>query len=155
MTSPPDERLPIPALMHHARGSYGEAARRALAAAGFDDLPRNGGMVLAGLDAVPPEAGFTPQADAVGWLNRSKQAASQMVDTLVLRGYIERQVDPEDRRRMGVRVTERGRAAAAVIQSAVDSIDAALAQRITPEELHGLRAGLEALGRIRRESAAT
>ena len=54
---------------------------------------------------------------------------------------------------MSVRLTERGRAAAAAIQTAVDEIDATLQQRLTAEELHGLRAGLAALGEIRRESS--
>ena len=42
----------------------------------------------------------------------SKQAAGQLVDTLVLRGYLDRSPDPEDRRRMTVTLTERGAMAA-------------------------------------------
>jgi DNA-binding MarR family transcriptional regulator len=139
--------LPIPALMHFARGSYGDASRLALAAAGYDDLPRNGGLVLAGLDS--PERRFTSQADAVAGLRRSKQRSSQLVDTLVLRGYVERTADPDDRRRMTLRLTDRGRGAAAAIQEAVDAVDAELERRITVEEMQGLRAGLAALGEIR------
>ena len=41
------------------------------------------------------------------------QAAGQLVDTLVMRGYLERQTDPDDRRRLVVRLTERGAEAAA------------------------------------------
>lgn len=141
------EDVPLPKLMMDARGSYGDAARRALADAGCEDLPSNAGFVIAGLDVSGPA--FTPQAAAVANLRRSKQAASQLIDTLVVRGYLERRTDPEDRRRMSVRLTDRGRAAAAAIQSAVDAIDATLAQRITAAELHGLRAGLAALGQIR------
>ena len=44
-------------------------------------------------------------------LGVSKQAAGQLVDTLVLRGYLERSVDPEDRRRLTLTLTERGMAA--------------------------------------------
>jgi DNA-binding MarR family transcriptional regulator len=147
------ETEPIPALMLHARGSYGDAARQALAEAGCDDVPTNGGFVLATLDQSSAEGRFTPQAEAVAGLRRSKQRSSQLIDTLVLRGYLERRTDPEDRRRMSVRLTERGRAASAAIQSAVDAIDAELAERLTPEELHGLRAGLAALADIRRQTA--
>jgi DNA-binding MarR family transcriptional regulator len=147
------ETSPIPQLMHEARGSYGDAARRALAAAGCDDVPRNGAIVLAGLDQSPSVPRFSSQADAVSFLRVSKQASSQLIDTLVIRGYLERQNDPDDRRRMSVRLTERGRAAAGAIQTAVDEIDAALEQRLTAEELHGLRAGLAALAEIRRESS--
>lgn len=152
MTDRPSyEDLPIPALMLHARGSYGDAAGRALAEAGCDDVPSNGGFVLATLDGSWPE--FTPQAQAVAPLRRSKQRSSQLIDTLVLRGYVERQNDPDDRRRMSLRLTERGRAAAAAIQAAVDAIDAELAERLTAEELHGLRAGLALLGEIREQSS--
>jgi DNA-binding MarR family transcriptional regulator len=148
---PGQEDVAMPWLMLQARGSYGDSSRRALAEAGCDDVPRNGGFILASLDGNPgPE--FTPQADAVAPLRMSKQAASQLVDTLVLRGYIERRTDPEDRRRMGLRLTERGRAAAAAIQAGVDTIDAKLERRITAEELRGLRAGLAALAEIREES---
>jgi DNA-binding MarR family transcriptional regulator len=147
------EHAPVPQLLRDARGSYGDAARRALAAAGCDDVPRNGGFVLAGLDQSVPEPRFSSQADAVGFLRVSKQASSQLIDTLVIRGYIERRIDPDDRRRMSVRLTERGSAAAAAIQAAVDEIDAVLEQRLTAEELHGLRAGLAALAEIRQESS--
>jgi DNA-binding MarR family transcriptional regulator len=153
MARPWFENAAIPGLMHEARGAYGDAARRALAAAGYDDLPRNGGLVLASLDQSTPEPRFTPQADAVAFLRLSKQGSSQLIDTLVIRGYLERRVDPDDRRRMGVRVTERGRAAAAAIQTAVEAVDAALAQRLSAEQLHGLRAGLTALAVIRDESS--
>ncbi|MGP0035767.1 MAG: MarR family transcriptional regulator [Solirubrobacteraceae bacterium] len=146
--SAPYESVPIPQLMLDARGSYGDLARQALTEAGCDDVPDQGGFVLAGLD----ETEFTPQAEAVAGLRRSKQRSSQLIDTLVLRGYLERRNDPDDRRRMSVRLTERGRIASAAIQAAVDTIDAELARRLTLEELHGLRAGLAALADIRKQS---
>jgi DNA-binding MarR family transcriptional regulator len=59
-----------------------------------------------------------------------------------VRGYLERRVDPEDRRRMGVRPTERGRAAAATIQAAIEEIDGVLTGRITAAELHRGAAGV-------------
>src|SRR6516165_4295806 len=139
--------------MREARGAYGDAVRRALAEGECDDVPRNGAFVLANLDP-DPEPSFSPQADMVVALRLSKQAASQLIDTLVLRGYLERRSDPDDRRRMGVRLTERGRAAAAAIQAAVASVDATLEQRITAEELRGLRAGLAALAEIREEESS-
>jgi hypothetical protein len=76
----------------------------------------------------------------------------QLIDTLVLREYLERRNDPEDRRRMGVRLTERGRTAAIAIQTATDAIDASLVHLITADELHGLRAGLAAYKVIRDRS---
>jgi DNA-binding MarR family transcriptional regulator len=146
------EDVPVPQLLREARDAYRDAVRRALAGAGCDDVPRNGAFVLVGLDHSAPEPAFSPQADVVASLGLSKQAASQLIDTLVLREYLERRVDPEDRRRMGVRLTDRGRAAAIAIQTATESIDATLAQLITADELHGLRVGLAAYREIRERS---
>jgi DNA-binding MarR family transcriptional regulator len=143
------EDVPVPSLMRDARDVYREAVGRALADAGCDDVPHNGVFVLAGLDQSVPEAKFSPQADVVASLGLSKQAASQLIDTLVLREYLERRVDPSDRRRMGVRLTARGRTAAAAIQTAVDGIEASLAQLITADQLRGFRAGLAAFRAIR------
>jgi DNA-binding MarR family transcriptional regulator len=139
--------------MREARDAYRDAVRRALAGTGCDDIPRNGSFVLVGLDRNTPEPAFSPQADVVASLGLSKQAASQLIDTLVLREYLERRVDPEDRRRMGVRLTDRGQAAAIAIQAATDAIDASVAELITADELHGLRAGLAAYRMIRDRSS--
>jgi DNA-binding MarR family transcriptional regulator len=145
MTS--DERtdeVVVPALLRAARGSYGHAIRQHLAAAGFDDLPRNSAYVLGGIVNHGGTAG-----GLVRELGVSKQAASQLIDTLVLRGYLERQVDPEDRRRVNVEVTERGRAAAAAVRAGVEAVDGELVGLISAREMAGLRAGLTALCTIR------
>jgi DNA-binding MarR family transcriptional regulator len=136
--------VPLPQLMREARDVYRDAVRDALAEVGCDDIPGNAVFVLAGLDQSSPEAAFSPQADVVASLGLSKQAASQLIDTLVLREYLERRNDPVDRRRMEVRLTDRGRTAAIAVQMAIDAIEAALSQLITSDELHGLRAGLAA-----------
>jgi DNA-binding MarR family transcriptional regulator len=81
----------------------------------------------------------------------SKQAASQLVDTLVVRGYLTREVDPSDRRRMTLELTERGRAAALAVRDGVETVDAALAARLSPVELRGLRRGLVELISIKEE----
>jgi DNA-binding MarR family transcriptional regulator len=145
----PDE-IVIPALLRAARGSYGDAIRAQLAAAGFDDMPRNGVHVLGGMVNHGGSAG-----DMMRELMVSKQAASQLIDTLVVRGYLVRQTNPDDRRRLTIDVTERGRAAAAAIRAAVVAVDTELADMVTPTELAGLRAGLTALVEIRdRRTAA-
>jgi DNA-binding MarR family transcriptional regulator len=143
------EDVPVPQLMRVARDVYRDAVRRALDGAGCDDIPRNGTLVLAGLDHSIPESAFSPQAGVVDSLGLSKQAASQVIDTLVLREYLERRNDPVDRRRMEVRLTDRGRTAAIAIRSATAAIDATLAQLVTADVLHGLRAGLAAYRVIR------
>ena len=122
---------------------------RALAGAGCDDVPRNGPFVLADLDLAAADPKFSSQADVVASLGLSKQAASQLIDTLVLREYLERRNDPVDRRRMEVRLTDRGRTAAIAIRTAIDGVEAKLGHLISPDELHGLRAGLAAYRTIR------
>jgi DNA-binding MarR family transcriptional regulator len=145
MTSTADEtdEVVLPALLRAARGAYGHAVRTRLAA-DFDDLPRNGPYVLGGM----ANHGGTA-AQLIRELGVSKQAASQLIDTLVLRGYLVREVNPDDRRRMDINLTERGRAAADAVRTGVLSVDTELAAMITPEELAGLRAGLIALCDIR------
>jgi DNA-binding MarR family transcriptional regulator len=145
MSTPPDpDEVVIPALLRAARGAYGHAIRSRLAEAGFDDMPGNGPFVLGGMANHGVVAG-----DLIRQLGVSKQAASQLVDTLVLRGYLTRETDPADRRRMALGLTDRGRAAAAAVRAAVEWVDGELAAAIAPRELAGLRAGLVALTGIR------
>jgi DNA-binding MarR family transcriptional regulator len=142
--APPASDGPIPALLRAARGSYSKAISGRLARAGFDDLPRNAPFVLGGMANLGVPAG-----SLIRQLGVSKQAASQLIDTLVLRGYLERQTDTDDRRRMNITLTERGRAAALVVRDGVAAVDDELATLVSLEELAGLRAGLSALCDIR------
>jgi DNA-binding MarR family transcriptional regulator len=144
MTSTDDDDVVIPALLRAARGSYAQSIKVQLAAAGFDDLPRNGPYVLGGLANRGGSA-----AQVIDDLGVTKQAASQLIDVLVLRGYVEREITPEDHRRMTITVTERGRAAAAAVRAGVEAVDAELRRLISPAELAGLRSGLSALGEIK------
>ena len=131
-------------LMRAARDVYRDTVREALERVGCDDIPRSALFVLAGLDHGAPESVFSPQADVVASLGLSKQAASQLIDTLVVRDYFERRNDPTDRRRMELRLTARGRTAAIAINEAIDAVDATVARVITAEEHDGFRAGLAA-----------
>jgi DNA-binding MarR family transcriptional regulator len=143
---PRDSDVPvgIPALMRGARGSYGNAVRASLAREGFSDVPRNGAFILGGMVNQGIEASLL-----VKQLGVSRQAASQLIDTLVVRGYLQRSPHAGDRRRLTIEATERGRAAAIAVRAAVTAIDEELAENITPQQLAGLRAGLVALCDIR------
>jgi DNA-binding MarR family transcriptional regulator len=133
-------RLSLPALLRAARSVYGSAIRAALADEGCDDLPRNGAYVIPAIARTG-----APLSAVIGQLGVSKQAAGQLVDTLVLRGYLKRTVDDADRRRLVVTLTGRGQAAAAVIRSAVAGVDAAVEAKVGAEQFARTRATLEAL----------
>jgi DNA-binding MarR family transcriptional regulator len=132
----------LPALLRHARNTYGTAMREALDAAGCGDIPANGLYVIGGLAMDRKEV---PLAVLIRDLRISKQSAGQLVDTLVARGYLEREVDPEDRRRLVVTLTRRGRKAAATQAAARESIDAELRERIGERAVSVLRKGLATL----------
>jgi DNA-binding MarR family transcriptional regulator len=134
------DELSLPALLRAARAAYGSAIREALAEVGCDDVPRNGSYVIGAIARTG-----APLSDIIGWLGLSKQAAGQLVDTLVTRGYLGRSVNAEDRRRLTITLTERGKAAAAVIRSAVEDVDAALAARVGPEYVSHTRVTLASL----------
>jgi DNA-binding MarR family transcriptional regulator len=142
--SPEADQVVIPALLRASRGSYGLAIRTSLAEAGCGDVPRNGAFVLGGIVNQGVSA-----SDLVRQLGVSKQATSQLLDTLVVRGYLERRPDPEDRRRVTLEATERGREAAKAVRAAVVSVDDELTSLLTTEQMSGLRAGLVALCDIR------
>jgi DNA-binding MarR family transcriptional regulator len=137
----------IPAMLRGARGAYGNTIAGMLTAAGFEDLPRNGPFVLGGMANHGGSA-----VDMIRGLGVSRQAASQLIDVLVLRGYLDRQINPDDRRRMDIELTERGRAAAVVIRAAIEKIDKQLTATLSATELAGLRAGLAALAAIKQET---
>lgn len=148
----PDEpawmTIVIPALLRHARTTYAVAMRDALVEAGFDDIPGNGLYVIGAL-----YFGEMSLSEIIRGLRVSKQAAGQLIDTLVLRGYLERKIDETDRRRLTVTLTERGRAAAAAQTEARMRIDAELNERVGPEKILHTREVLGTLIDMNHETA--
>ncbi|MGH3744178.1 MAG: MarR family winged helix-turn-helix transcriptional regulator [Mycobacteriales bacterium] len=134
-----------PALIRGGQQAYGHAIKKAYAAGGFDDMPRNGTWIVGGIGNNGPLDGL---AGVTRDLGLSKQAVSQLVDALVLRGYVERVPATDDRRRVVVDLTDRGRAAAQASRAATASVDAALAAKIGAQGLGRLRAGLAALSEL-------
>jgi DNA-binding MarR family transcriptional regulator len=144
--------VPLFQFMRDARDVYRGAVQQALESAGCNDIPRNGTFALAGLDRSTSDPAFSPQADVVASMGLSKQMGSQLIDTLVVRNYLERRNDPLDRRRMEVRLTARGLSAARAIREAIDAVETTVADLISAKELDGLRAGLAAYGAMRGRS---
>ncbi len=144
------ETVSMPALLRHARNTYGVAMREALEAAGFDDIPSNGLYVIGGLAL---GADGVPLGQLVRELRISKQAAGQLVDALVTRGYVTRTVDEDDRRKLSVGLTERGAAAAAAQSEARDRIDAELLASVGADDIARTRRTLAVLIDIQRRDA--
>jgi DNA-binding MarR family transcriptional regulator/catechol 2,3-dioxygenase-like lactoylglutathione lyase family enzyme len=144
------EQYATPTLMRSARGVYAQSIRAHLHAIGIDDLPRNGLFVLTGIDT-----SGGPRADLPSELGVTKQAVSQLIDILVNQGYLERGGDPDDRRRVALKLTERGKQAVEVSVRAVDEVDHKLCQRVAPEQVAAMRASLIALTEIKVDAIAT
>jgi DNA-binding MarR family transcriptional regulator len=145
MTSDPvfGPEVVLPILLRPGRGAYGLFIRNALTEAGFNDMPANGGYVL-GL--IEPEG--TALSDVIVDIGFSKQRASQLVDTLVIRGYLERSVDPEDRRRMLLTLTDRGSAASETVYHTCQEVDARLVAVVGAERLEHTKETLAALANL-------
>ena len=142
----PLSAIPLPALLRHARTAYGSAMRGALEEAGYSDIPKNGLYVIGGLAL--GAAADIPLAVLIRDLRISKQAAGQLVDALVSRGYLARTVDEQDRRRLVVTLTDRGRAAAATQAAARERVDAALLANVGQQCVEHTRVALAALAEM-------
>jgi DNA-binding MarR family transcriptional regulator len=123
-----ERRIATPVLLRIARDVYRKAVHQALVDAGFDDMPRDGSHVVGGLTG-----SGVALSDLIRVLGVSPQAGGQLVDSLVTRGYLTREVDENDRRRLRILPTPRAEAASKVIRDAVDRIDAHLTEAVGPE----------------------
>jgi DNA-binding MarR family transcriptional regulator len=132
--------ISFPVLLRFARDAYVKSIRAAHAAIGCDDLPANGTYVIGAIARFQ-----APLSDIIAELGMSKQAAGQLVDTLVLRGYLTREPDPADRRRLNLSLTERGQAVASATRAAITSLDAALTARAGAEAVAHTKATLATL----------
>ena len=130
----PVDEIVLPALLGWPR-PYGGAIRKALAEAGFDDMPRRGAFVVGGIARNGAVGQQVLEAD----LGVSKQAASQLIDALVVRGYVERRPDDGDRRRMHHHPHTPRRGRRRRVHAAVDRVDALLAADVGPADIATVR----------------
>lgn len=135
-----EARSSLPGLLRAARAVFASRIRNALARSGYDDVPGNGLFVIAAT-----ARGDATMSAIIERLGVSKQAAGQLIDTMVTRGYLDRTVDPEDRRRLRIALSERGRAVAKIMKTAVDRVEAELTQRVGAQAIAHTRATLLAL----------
>ena len=143
------EELSLPVLLAEGRMTYGRAIREGYAEAGFDDIPKLGPRLLGG---ILRNGGAVGSVSNVGKdFGISKQAASKLIDTLVIRGYIERGVDPEDRRLITLELTERGKEAAEIGGKAVDRVDRELEAAVGAAAIRQTREAVGALVELRHQ----
>jgi DNA-binding MarR family transcriptional regulator len=138
-----DESGVLPTLLRGARATYSRDVKAALVEAGCDDVPRNGAFVLGAISRTG-----SPLGQIIDWLGISKQAAGQLVDSLVTRGYLLRAPDPDDRRRLSLTLTERGEHAAAAAHQAGAQIETALVNLVGVDDLRITRATLSVLASL-------
>ena len=137
---------PLSALLYATRGTYTGAVRRAQAKLGYKDVPGSGEFILSAMEW----SGASVES-IIRRLGVSKQAVSQAVDALVVRGYLERARDPADRRRVKLSLTDRGHAAGRAARRAIEQVDRELLARVGREGIAGARATLLALLEIKRK----
>ncbi|HTW55285.1 MAG TPA: MarR family transcriptional regulator [Thermoplasmata archaeon] len=114
---------------------------------GFPDVPASGEFILNAM-----EWSGASLETIVRFMGVSKQAASQFVEMLVDRGYLERGQDPSDRRRMTLSLTERGHAAGRAGKAAIEQVDRELEARVGSRAISHTRATLRALLEIKRRN---
>ena len=116
-------------------------------ARGFTDLRPAHGFAFALLSS-----GQATAVDLARHLDITKQAASQMVDDLVAKGYVERRPHPADARARLVVLTDRGWACTRAADEAAEEVLRPWADALGSRRLSALRADLSRLaapGRLR------
>lgn len=131
------ENLSFPSLLRAVRARYVRTIRVVLLREGFVDLPRDGAYLLRAI-----ENEGTSLSDIVGSLTISKQSATQLVNSMVHRGYIERRVDPDDRRRARLAPTPRGILATGAVRLAIDQVDREIDELVGSSAVAAVRSTL-------------
>ncbi|HEV7213447.1 MAG TPA: MarR family transcriptional regulator [Blastococcus sp.] len=112
-----------------------------MAARGFDDVRPAHGFAFARISA-----GDATNADVAEHLGVTKQAASQLIDQLVTRGYVTRRPDPRDARARLLELTPRGTACTRAAESAAAEVVGRWRDRLPAGQFDALRAAVVALG---------
>lgn len=124
----PDDALALSSLLLAAAGGLVRRIDAGVAARGYDDVRPAHGFAFARL-----APGGATVGELAEHLDVSKQAASQLVEELVGKGYVQRRPHPDDARARLVVLTERGwactRAAEEAAADAVRGWEEVLGQR--------------------------
>ena len=144
-SSGPPAEISFPGLLGAALRAYASAMGAGLDRAGFPDMPRTGYRVVGKL-----ARGSSSLQDIASELAMSKQAAGQLVDVMVARGYCTRMPDLQDRRRVVLKLTDRGWGAARAIRDAITAVDQRLAGQVSSQDLAATRTVLTVLADLGR-----
>ena len=144
-TLPGSSRAERPNIGILLRDSLQEIVRRVaegLAAAGFDDLRPAHTVVFQHIEA--DGSRLTQLAERA---QITKQSMGYLVDYLEDCGYLERRVDPTDRRAVLICLTERGWSQIRASLAIIAEIEAEWTRRLGTERLEDLRGTLDELRR--------
>ncbi|MBF6189336.1 MULTISPECIES: MarR family winged helix-turn-helix transcriptional regulator [Nocardia] len=135
-------------LLVHATRSYEHTLEQALRPALDERLRPAHFAVFRYLD--PEGSRITALAEAAGM---TQQSMGELVTHLEACGYVERRVDPADRRARLVVATPAGRSALRRARREIEAIERALAARLGESTVAGLRAALAGVADVLGEGA--
>ncbi|MBH0118141.1 winged helix-turn-helix transcriptional regulator [Rhodococcus sp. CX] len=143
MTDFPD----LPVLVLRAASQLVDAIQEGVAARGFTDVRPSHGFAFARISS-----GDATASDLAEHLGVTKQAAGQLVDQLVDRGYVTREADPTDARARLLRLTDRGWACTRAADDAAREVVEQWRDRLDPATYAALGTALRTVvtpGRLR------
>ena len=135
-----DLRSDVAMLVLRAATQVIDAIQQGLAERGFGDVRPAHGFAF-----VRISAGNASVADVAAHLGVTKQAASQLVEQLVQRGYVTRQPDTRDRRSHRLALTARGWACTRAAERAAGETTAAWQRQLGTRRMAELHAALDAV----------
>jgi DNA-binding MarR family transcriptional regulator len=142
-TSQPPKQIPLHALLEFAFDAIIEEFLEELRESEFSDLRLVHGCVFRYMK----ERGLRLTEIAERG-NMTKQSAGEVVDDLVVLGYVERVPDPDDRRAKLVLFTGRGEEAQSYAFRVLAEIQERWGERFGAERIAGLRTTLEAIAAV-------
>lgn len=124
-----------------------DGIQEGLTARGFDDVRPAHGFAFARISGARATT-----VDLAAHLGITKQAAAQLVEHLVERGYLTREADPGDGRAKLLVLTTRGRACTRAAEQAADDVVRGWEARLAPQQFAEMRDALAQIaipGRLR------
>lgn len=135
---PAEPSSDVPMLILRAATQVIDDIQRGLVERGFTDVRPAHGFAF-----VRISAGDATLTDVAAHLGLTKQAASQLVEQLVRRGYVTREPNPRDGRSRLLALTQRGRACTRAAEQAARDSAAAWERRLGGRDMAALHAALQ------------